>query len=724
MLKSQSSAEKLKNKSQGGISQSILSKSDSDSDNDEKERKSSEPQLVFEDELQKKSNQDKLLTKSGPIDIGKEAAMEAEVKAARERQVVPLEQRMKQFRDLLTEKEISAFSTWEKELHKIVFDPRYLLLTSKERKQVFDRYVRDRAEEERREKRNRMKEKKDAFRKLLEDAKLTTKSGFSDFANKYGKDERFKGVEKMRDRESHFNEYLSELRKKEKEERIVKEKQIRKDFFAMLKERSDIVDRHSHWSDVRKALDTDSRYKAVESSSQKEDWFLDHIHDLKEDHRKEKEKKKRDRSRSPRKDDKSEKKKDKKRSRSRSRSREKSKKDKKKDKKRSSRSKSPRSRSKSPKRETKEEKEKRKREKEKRKAEEKERKREEKERKREQREREKEEGEMISEDEDDHKSKTSNSHFDDFEDHSEEMEVDRAKKDDERNGNEDDDKKAKRKRSESNDRDDEPSSEKKKQKKDKENPESDLEEEEREKREKEERIAASLKKREAEVARELSGHLHARDKEREQHRHHEAVSHFEALLVDLIRQPDYTWKEAKRILKKDARYESISANLEKSEREMRFDDHIDRLVAKKKENYRKMLEECKGIELDSSWKEIKKIIKDDPRYMKFSSSDRKCEKAFNEYLKDKMSRAKSAFKELLQETKKITDKSLSMVKEKDSGHMSEIIELLSKDKRYLDLESVEDERSNILTSYLEEIERRGPPPPPTASEPQRRSAKI
>ena len=32
--------------------------------------------------------------------------------------------------------QVSAFSTWEKELHKIVFDPRYLLLTSKERKQV------------------------------------------------------------------------------------------------------------------------------------------------------------------------------------------------------------------------------------------------------------------------------------------------------------------------------------------------------------------------------------------------------------------------------------------------------------------------------------------------------------------------------------------------------------------------------------------------------------
>ena len=37
------------------------------------------------------------------IDVGKEAAIEAEVKAARERAIVPLEIRMKQFRDLLAE---------------------------------------------------------------------------------------------------------------------------------------------------------------------------------------------------------------------------------------------------------------------------------------------------------------------------------------------------------------------------------------------------------------------------------------------------------------------------------------------------------------------------------------------------------------------------------------------------------------------------------------------
>ena len=43
------------------------------------------------------------------IDIGKEAAIEAEVKAARERAIVPLEIRMKQFRDLLAEKGVITY---------------------------------------------------------------------------------------------------------------------------------------------------------------------------------------------------------------------------------------------------------------------------------------------------------------------------------------------------------------------------------------------------------------------------------------------------------------------------------------------------------------------------------------------------------------------------------------------------------------------------------------
>ncbi|GFY56021.1 transcription elongation regulator 1 [Trichonephila inaurata madagascariensis] len=109
---------------------------------------------------------------------------------------------MKQFRELLIQNNVSAFSTWEKELHKIVFDPRYLLITSRERKQVFENFVKERADEERNEKRKKMKEFKEHFKKLMEEAALTSKSTFSDFAQRYGKDERFKAIDKMRDREA------------------------------------------------------------------------------------------------------------------------------------------------------------------------------------------------------------------------------------------------------------------------------------------------------------------------------------------------------------------------------------------------------------------------------------------------------------------------------------------------------------------------------------------
>lgn len=99
--------------------------------------------------------------------------------------------------------QVSAFSTWDKELHKIVFDPRYLLLNPKERKQVhlhspftitftyahpvmgnevkmslfqvFDQYVKTRAEEERKEKKNKLMHAKDEFRRMMEEARLTTR---------------------------------------------------------------------------------------------------------------------------------------------------------------------------------------------------------------------------------------------------------------------------------------------------------------------------------------------------------------------------------------------------------------------------------------------------------------------------------------------------------------------------------------------------------------------
>ena len=427
--------------------------------------------MIIKDETQKK------------VPAGKEAAIEAEVKAARERAVVPLDVRMKQFRELLEDKQISAFSTWEKELHKIVFDPRYLLLTSKERKQVIDKYVRERADEERKEKKAKAKEKKDAFRALCEEKNVTAKTSWSEFSREVAKDERFKSIDKSRDRESLFNEFQSEIRKKERDEKEERRKVAKKDFKALMKE-TESIDRHSHWSDVKKTIDKDERYLAVDSSSLREDWFYDYVQDLKDEHKREKEKKRGTRTRSRSKS------RGRKRSRSRSKKRE-------------------RSRDKKKKKDKEQKKEKR----------------------------EKEEGEMTGDEED--MSGSEKGRRDSKED-----------ADSQENGEEG-------------------------------QGEEGVEKSEEQKA-KEDRIAASLRKREEEVKANLAGSLRERDKERDQHLHQEAINGFNALLTDLIRAPDYSWKEAKKMLKKDSRWELIEGNLEKSERERLFDDHIDHLIGKDK----------------------------------------------------------------------------------------------------------------------------------------------
>ena len=47
----------------------------------------------------------------------------------------------------------------------------------------------------------------------------------------------------------------------------------------LLKETTEI-DRSSRWSEIKKKIDSDSRYKAVDSSSRREDWFKDYIRTL------------------------------------------------------------------------------------------------------------------------------------------------------------------------------------------------------------------------------------------------------------------------------------------------------------------------------------------------------------------------------------------------------------------------------------------------------------
>lgn len=557
-----------------------------------------------------------------------DAALEAEQRAAKERALVPLEMRVTQFKEMLREKDVSAFSTWEKELHKIVFDPRYLLLTSKERKQVFEKYVKDRAEEERKEKRNKMRQKREDFRSLMEEARLHGKSSFSEFSQRNAKDERYRAIEKVRERESLFNEYIVEVRRREKEDKLLKKEQIRKDFLDMLRERHDI-ERHTRWYDIKKKFESDPRYRMVDSMY-REEYFEDYLHIMKEEKRKEREMREQ-----------------RERERHRERKSDRKEKDKEKDKGRKDRG---RSRSKDKDREHKSSKEKDKDKEEKSKSE---------------------------------KSKKRDTTPEEGE-HREESERE------ERAGS--DDSEVARQR------------------------ENEAEQKQKE-REKKLRVEQSIREREKEVQRTLAGHLRDRDKEREHHMREECIGHFTALLTDLVRTPDFTWKEVKRQLRKDHRWELIES-LDREDRERKFNEHIDNLMKKKRERFREMLDEISTLQLTSTWKEIKKLIKEDPRYLKYNSD--KGEREFRDYIKDKTMTAKTSLRELLQECKFITHKSSDLIKE-NPNHLKEIQDILKNDKRYLVLDHMEEERNTIVLGFLEELNKRGPPPPPTASESTRRN---
>uniref|UniRef100_A0A8C2ZTR0 Transcription elongation regulator 1 n=2 Tax=Cyclopterus lumpus TaxID=8103 RepID=A0A8C2ZTR0_CYCLU len=497
-----------------------------------------EPELAIATE----ENQDEEPTKAKKrkkeevkeADSEKEAAMEAELRAARERAIVPLEARMTQFREMLLERGVSAFSTWDKELHKIVFDPRYLLLNPKERKQVFDQYVKTRAEEERKEKKNKLMQAKDEFRRMMDEAKFTPRTTFSEFAVKHGRDPRFKTIEKMKDREAIFVEFITAIRKRDKEDSKSRGEKVKQDFYDLLSDQH--IEVGQRWSKVKERLETDPRYKSVDSSAHREELFKQYM---------------------------------------------------------------------------------------------------------------------------DKQAKS--------------VDLDKERE-----------------------------------------------------LERQARIEASLREREREVQKARSEQTKEIDREREQHKREEAIQHFKALMCDMVRSSDATWSDTRRNLRKDHRWESASL-LEREDKEKLFNEHVEALAKKKKEHFRQLLDETsmvrsKKITLTTTWKEVKKVIKEDPRCIKFSSSDRKRQREFEDYIKDKYITAKADFRTLLKETKFITYRSRKLIQESEQ-HLKDVEKILQNDKRYLVLECVPEERRKLIMFYIEDLDRRGPPPPPTASEPTRRSTK-
>ncbi|PKU73342.1 pre-mRNA-processing protein 40C isoform X1 [Dendrobium catenatum] len=185
-----------------------------------------------------------------------------------------------QFKEMLKERGVAPFSKWEKELPKIVFDPRFKAVPSySARRAIFEQFVRTRAEEERKEKKAAQKAAINGFKQLLEEAleDMNHRLDFQTFKRKWGGDPRFEALDR-KEREFLFNEKIL-LRKKADEEKINAERAASMSSFkSMLKEWQEIST-SSRWSKVKDNLRNDPRYKTV-NHEEREALFNEYIAEL------------------------------------------------------------------------------------------------------------------------------------------------------------------------------------------------------------------------------------------------------------------------------------------------------------------------------------------------------------------------------------------------------------------------------------------------------------
>ncbi|CAD5213148.1 unnamed protein product [Bursaphelenchus okinawaensis] len=517
---------------------------DNDSDNSDgsepvkkKSRKEKKAQKIAEEKRRLEEQKKQEQQKRKPVEKEEDPAIKAEIEAREKRAAIPLEERIQMFRKLLEEKEVSASSTYQRELSKIIYDPRYLLLAVDERKAAFEAYTKEKVEIERAEKKKKAKEAKEQFKLLLDESELHGKSTFTSFSSKHGKDDRFKAVEKMRDREEMFKDFVAEIYKKEKEEKR-KERDIAKEKFKeLLKEQTDLH-RKSRWSHVKRKIDSDERYKhKYLDSALREDLFRDYVATLGDN----------------------------------------------------------------------------------------------------------------------------------------EVELEEGETPDDGDNNE---------------------------------------------------LSATekaLEERKKAVAEEMGEHMKERTKESERHKHNEQEQLFQNMLIDIIKNPDLSYHDGRKLLKKDSRYEELDL-LEKSTKERLFADHTHNLERKRREQFFQLLAEKEDITYRTKWRDARKILETDERYEKVISSERRAEREFNDWALRQKDKIYEEFDALLRETKIITYQSQKMIQENEQ-HLKDILAVLENDKRYLILNEEPDKRERLLEKYLTELDRKGPPPPPTATDGDRRNRK-
>lgn len=205
--------------------------------------------------------------KRGMAVAGKVNETPVEEKAPEDEPVVyPSKQEAKNaFKALLESVNVQSDWTWEQTMREIINDRRYSALkTLGERKQAFNEYLGQRRKVEAEERRVRQKKAKEEFTKMLEECtELTSSVKWSKAVTMFENDERFKAVERNRDREDLFENYMVELGRKEKEKAVEEHKHHVAEYRKYL-ESCDFIKVNSQWRKIVDRLEDDERCSRLE----------------------------------------------------------------------------------------------------------------------------------------------------------------------------------------------------------------------------------------------------------------------------------------------------------------------------------------------------------------------------------------------------------------------------------------------------------------------------
>ncbi|KAL6647668.1 hypothetical protein ACP70R_015105 [Stipagrostis hirtigluma subsp. patula] len=164
------------------------------------------------------------------------------------------------FKSLLESANVESDWTWDQAMRVIINDKRYgALKTLGERKQAFNEYLNHRKKFEAEEKRVKQRKARDDFIAMLEGCKeLTSSTRWSKAILMFEDDERFKAVERPKEREDLFENYLVDLHKKEKAKAAEEHKRHVEEYRAFL-ESCDFIKATTQWRKVQERLEDDER---------------------------------------------------------------------------------------------------------------------------------------------------------------------------------------------------------------------------------------------------------------------------------------------------------------------------------------------------------------------------------------------------------------------------------------------------------------------------------